>query len=410
MIKKLRYQFVFITMACISFLFVLILGVINISMTLSSRGQGYALLYRQAEFQQTMEEKTEKDFSVSRKEEHPGKPGDGFDMFRSFSVLYDAEGKITDLSFQENSIFTEEEIRKLAAQVIDEPKERGVISKYLYITKAEKAGTRIYFLDYSMEKSMSLRLFWICLLIGLAGILFLFIVVFFLSRFIVLPVQTAFEKQKQFIADASHELKTPLTIITTNAEVLAGSIGENKWLNHILGQTKRMRVLIEDLLELAKLDTVEKISEFTEFDMSTTVKNAALSFESMAYEYGKKYEMNITDSIALTGNENSIRQLTTILLDNAFKYSEENGHILITLAQHGDKKVLSVENTGKGISKEDQSRIFERFYRSDASRSRESGGYGLGLSIAESIVQAHKGHIQVKSDEQSLTKFIVTLT
>ena len=112
--------------------------------------------------------------------------------------------------------------------------------------------------------------------------------------------------------------------------------------------------------------------------------------------------------ITLRGHESSIRQLTTILLDNAFKYSDPNGSVSIELSQHGDKKILSVENTGKGILKEDQKRIFERFYRSDVSRSRESGGYGLGLSIAASIAQAHKGHIAVKSDEQNHTRFTVT--
>lgn len=428
MIRKLRCRFIFITMACIGFLFALILCVINISMTISSRNQGYALLYRLADSfpdgergPELQEKERENRISggspddvdrgqsrTERKGAHPREPVGGFDAFRSFSVLCRAGNEITEISFHENSGFTEQEIRALAEKVTADPKERGVLSKYLYIMQEEEEGTRIYFLDYSMEKALSLRLFWTCLWIGLVGFLFILLIVFFLSRWVALPVQTAFEKQKQFIADASHELKTPLTIISANAEVLSGSLGDNKWLRHILSQTGRMNTLIRELLELARLDSGKETMDFLAFDMSTAVKNAALSFESMAYEYGKNYQMDIADGILLTGNENGIRQLTTILLDNAFKYSENGGSVSICLARHGEKKILTVENTGKDIPGEDQARIFERFYRSDSSRSRESGGYGLGLSIAASIVQAHRGHIQVKSGGQ-VTRFTVTL-
>ncbi len=412
MIKRMRYQFILVTMACISFIFILILCVINISMTLSSRNQGYSLLYRIAD----MPVEKDKGFVVKKHEQMmgenenpPGNPIGGFDVFRSFSVLYDSDNNITDVFYNESSDMTEDTIRALAAKVMENPHERGVLSKYLYIMKDRADGLQIYFMDYSVEKDISLRLFWTCLYIGLIGILFIFFLVVILSRWIVKPVQTTFEKQKQFIADASHELKTPLTIITTNAEVLAAGIGDNKWLKHILSQTQRMNSLIKNLLELAKLDSYDQTIVFSQFDMSTAVKNVALSFESMAYEYRKKYEIDIDENISFNGSETSIKQLTTILLDNAFKYSDDNGSISIRLSQHGEKKVLEIENTGKGIPKEDQKQVFERFYRSDASRSRESGGYGLGLAIAFSIAEAHKGHIFVKSDERTYTKFIVTL-
>lgn len=412
MIKRMRYQFILVTMACISFIFILILCVINISMTLSSRNQGYSLLCRIAD----MPLEKDKGFVVKNRKEMtgenenpPGNPIGGFDAFRSFSVLYDSEDNITDVFYNENSDITEDTIRVLAAKVMENPHERGVLSKYLYIMRDREDGLQIYFMDYSVEKDISLRLFWTCLYIGLIGILFIFFLVVILSRWIVKPVQTTFEKQKQFIADASHELKTPLTIITTNAEVLAAGIGDNKWLKHILSQTQRMNTLIKNLLELAKLDSYDQTMVFSQFDMSTAVKNVALSFESMAYEYGKKYEIEIDENIFFNGSENSIKQLTTILLDNAFKYSDDNGRISISLSQHGEKKILEIGNTGKGIPKEDQKQVFERFYRSDTSRSRESGGYGLGLAIASSIAQAHKGHISVKSDEHTFTKFVVTL-
>ncbi len=407
MIKKMRYQFILVTMGCISFIFILILSVINISMTISSRNQGYGLLFRIADAPADRDDfKGRADYEM--KEAPHSEPVRGFDAIRCFSVVYDKENKLTDVNLNESSDLTKEEMIELAEKVMENPKDRGVLSKYLYIIKEEANGTQLFFLDYSFEKSISLRLFWTCLYIGLIGIIFIFILVTILSRWIVGPVQVAFEKQKQFIADASHELKTPLTIITTNAEVLVSSIGENKWLGHIMDQTKRMNTLIKNLLELTKLDSYNHTLDFIRFDLSTSVLNTALSFESIAYEYGKKFEIDISDDIYLTGNENSIKQLTTILLDNAFKYSDEKGNVTIQLMLSGDKKILTVENTGKGIPKSEQLRIFERFYRSDASRSRESGGYGLGLAIAASIVEAHKGHITVKSDEFTFVKFIAT--
>lgn len=169
-----------------------------------------------------------------------------------------------------------------------------------------------------------------------------------------------------------------------------------------------MNVLVKDLLELAKLDAYSQKDPLCTIDLSRCVSSAALSFESMAYESNKKFQINIAENIHIKGNEDHIRQLVTILLDNAFKYTDTNGTVSLTLNMKNEKKILNVTNSGKGISASDQPHIFERFYRSDNSRSRESGGYGLGLSIAQSIVKSHGGHIQVKSDGSSYSTFIVT--
>ena len=280
---------------------------------------------------------------------------------------------------------------------------------YLYLYLPDKEGASIYFLDYGPERDMSMQLWKMCLWVGLAGMLIILIPVIFLSRWIAKPVQLAFDRQKQFIADASHELKTPLTIITTNAEVLENTLPDNRWLNYILEQSSRMKILINSLLDLARLDSGNERTAFQSFDLSKAVRNASLSFESLAYEYEKKYCQYITDGLTLYGNEENIKQLVTILLDNAFKYSDTKGCITISLTQTAEKKQLFVHNTGKGIDKKDQKHIFERFYRIDSSRSRQSGGYGLGLSIADSIVKNHKGQISVKSDGKSYTDFYILL-
>ncbi|MDE7015154.1 MAG: winged helix-turn-helix domain-containing protein, partial [Kineothrix sp.] len=268
MIKKMRYQFILVTMASISFIFILILSVINISMTMSSRRQGYSLLYRVADMQ--MQAKAASPAFMPPKSppvmemqaEPPTSPAlpaalNKFDIFRSFSVLYGDDGELLDIFYDEHSEMDEESIAALADKVMSKQnaETKGNISKYLYLIRNVPGDIQIFFLDYSLEKEISQRLFRTCLWIGFIGIFFIFLLVIFLSRWIVRPVQSAFDSQKQFIADASHELKTPLTIITANAEVLAGSIGGNKWLENIISQSGRIDKLIKSLLDLARLDS-----------------------------------------------------------------------------------------------------------------------------------------------------------
>lgn len=433
MIRKLQHRFILITMVSVISIFILILAVLNISVSYSAMQHGYATLqdYATREMSDSIPGAPEKldlpeaaeipssseDFQMSNPQKNPVPHTEGhfpapdrnwFDDMRVLYVAYDSKGNIEAFSAGGNPDMTEDDLLSMASSVLQQSKEKGRLGSYLYLLSETEAGTCLYFLDYGMEKSMSLRLLRICLCVGLLGIVLIFIPVFFLSRWTTKPVQTAFDKQKQFIADASHELKTPLTIITTNAEVLRGSLPDNKWLFHILEQTERMKVLINDLLSLARLDSYAAKQDFLPMDLSSTVKNAALSFESLAFEYGKQFTMEIQDGLTLNGNEGNIRQLVTILLDNAFKYSGEHGTVSISLSSHGDKKILLIRNTGNGIPSEDQKHIFERFYRSEASRNRKYGGYGLGLAIASSIVTVHKGQLTVKSDEATYTAFTAT--
>ncbi len=418
MIRKLQHRFILITMACVGSIFALVLLVLNLSVSYSARRQGYDILMRYEQRTSTQQEPlTDEDTHAPDSRRMPPRENNQKDMpdnywfndMRVSYVFYDQQGNITQWSTGGNPDMTEDTLLAMAGRILKNPKETGSQSGYLYLLRQDDDGIRIFFLDYSPEKNMSMRLFRICLWVGLAGILVILIPVILLSRWVTKPVQLAFDKQKQFIADASHELKTPLTIITANAEVLEGTIPENKWLAHILDQGARMKALINSLLELARLDDFSNANNQLSFNLSKLVQNTALSFESLAYEYQRSFTMEIEDGISLHGNEAGIRQLITILLDNAFKYSEKNDSVLIRLSSHGDKKELLVHNTGTGISASDQKHIFERFYRVDTSRSRETGGFGLGLSIAESIVKAHKGHISVKSDGQTYTTFTVLL-
>ena len=423
MIRRLRYKFIAVTMLCIGALFLLILLVINVFMTVSSQNRGYEMLRRFADEMESPEGRMplerERPDRYGRGQEDPADtpppPGNYQDAFRIFSIEYGPDGEILSVNYNHDSDLSEEDIL-LIGEKADPRKERGLVGgHYLFLSRETDSGTILFFLDYSVEHSMIFSLFLLCLAAGLAGIFFLFLAVLFLSRWMIRPVADTLEKQKQFIADASHELKTPLTIISANAEVLSCSLGENKWLGHILEQVARMNALIRELLDLARMDSGPKSLPMTTFDLSRAVSSAALSFESLAYESQKTYRMDIPEGIFCQGDEASIRQLATILLDNAFKYSDERGTVSVSLSKKGEKRTLSVTNTGKGISAEEQTHIFERFYRSDASRSRQpdgggqSGGYGLGLAIAASIVAAHGGRISVRSDGQSQTTITAVL-
>ncbi len=417
MIKKLQHRFILLTMSCIGFIFLLILLILNISMTAASQKRDFDLLSEYIRNKNALTRHAKEPYAVDSPAPDGippafiagGRPNDWFNHMRIFSILYDSAGEVKEVSTNNNPNLSEESLLALAEKILEDPKGRGKISGYLYLYLPDKEGASIYFLDYGPERDMSMQLWKMCLWVGLAGMLIILIPVIFLSRWIAKPVQLAFDRQKQFIADASHELKTPLTIITTNAEVLENTLPNNRWLNYILEQSSRMKILINSLLDLARLDSGNEKTAFQSFDLSKAVRNASLSFESLAYEYEKKYCQYITDGLTLYGNEENIKQLVTILLDNAFKYSDTKGCVTISLTQTAEKKQLFVHNTGKGIDKKDQKHIFERFYRIDSSRSRQSGGYGLGLSIADSIVKNHKGQISVKSDGKSYTDFYILL-
>jgi signal transduction histidine kinase len=216
------------------------------------------------------------------------------------------------------------------------------------------------------------------------------------------------EKQKRFITDAGHELKTPLAIISANIDVLELEAGKSEWTSSIRNQVKRMNSLVKNLLTLSRMDEERMHVVYTDFEISSCVKETAESFEAIAESNSKKYHMDIEDDIHITGDKNAIVQLTSLLLDNAMKYSDENGNISISLSK-AKNITLEVSNTSDSIPDGNLDRLFDRFYRADASRSREKGGYGIGLSVARAIAQSHGGQIEAKKDGDRTIRFVVTL-
>lgn len=335
----------------------------------------------------------------------PDKRGDvvTIDHFLCFA---NGEGTLMRLDGTEN--YTEDDAQTMLDYVLEKGKTDGWYGSLQYFRKDYDKGTLVVFSDRSAEQLLLHKVLLVSILMFLLmeGVVFLLTMI--LTKRAMRPMQETFERQRQFISDAGHELKTPLTIISANVDILHDEIGENKWLSYIQSQAERMRVLVGEMMNLTKLEMGDKEKDFVDFSLSEAVSGAALPFEGQAFEQEKQLELEIQEDISYHGNPDQIKQLVGIFMDNALKYSKEHGEIRVTLQQVQNKKTLKVYNTGKGIPESEKEKIFQRFYRSDASRARATGGYGLGLSIAQSIADAHKIRIQVESEYEHWICFILT--
>lgn len=234
------------------------------------------------------------------------------------------------------------------------------------------------------------------LIVGSAALVLLFFISLYLSRQIIRPLEENDRQQKQFISDASHELKTPVAVISANAEMLSREIGGNEWLSNIQYENERMGGLVKQLLDLSRAENTEVPME--QVDFSRIVTGEALAFESLAFDQGKALQSDIEEGVLLTGNPSQLTQLVSILLDNAIRHST-GSEIGLSLKAQGHTAVLSVINEGDAIPDEKQKQLFDRFYRIDEARSNEGQHYGLGLSIAKAVVEKHSGSIHVSCQD-----------
>lgn len=285
----------------------------------------------------------------------------------------------------------------------------GVVDNYRYLYTLDDERSMIVFLDFQNEIKEATALIYISVIVSTAALFVLLIFIYFLSKNAVKPVAESINKQKQFITDAGHELKTPLAIISADAEVLEMCEGENEWLTSIKNQTRRMNVLVKNLVELTKLNEAQDLSEKSNFNISSAVLETASDFESRARVGEQTFILSVSPDIKYYGNEVEIRQLISILCDNAIKYTNKNGTIKISLYKSGKSIYFDVFNTTDYVDPSTVSKLFDRFYRADNSRSRDTGGYGIGLSIAKAIVTRHKGKIKAIANGTKEITFKVIL-
>ena len=289
-----------------------------------------------------------------------------------------------------------------------EPPE-GVIQSYSlrYLRRDNGLYQRMAFVDMSMERAMLREMMGSYLVIALAAFLLLLGVSAILARWATAPVERAWSQQRQFLSDASHELKTPLTVILSNAELLSALPLEERparWTDNILSESHQMKRLVEEMLTLARADNLALPPVLAEVSLSETAEDCALAFEPVAFEAGKPLEYRVAEGVLVLGDGDKLRRLVSILLDNAVKYGAGGGTITLTLEKTDRQARLTVSNPGEPIPAEQLGRLFERFYRADASRGEKSG-FGLGLSIAAVIAQEHKGTLRAESGGEG-TRFV----
>ncbi|WP_138493645.1 sensor histidine kinase [Paenibacillus pinistramenti] len=287
-------------------------------------------------------------------------------------------------------------------------------TRWAYSVLTTPSGYSITFMEVSSQQKILTNLIYTFSAVALVMLGVIYVVSRYFANRSIKPVKEAFEKQKRFIGDASHELKTPLAVINTNADVLLAN-GEDtvneqaKWVHHIKSETERMKTLTNDLLYLTEMDDARERTIQVPFNLSEAVESVILTMEAVIFEKDLVMDYRIEPGLSVTGSSEQMKQVVMILLDNAAKYSNPKGSINIALERQKGHILLSVSNTGPGIPADHLDKIFDRFYRVDASRSRQKGGYGLGLAIARSIVEQHKGKIYARSVPNETTTFYVQL-
>ena len=298
---------------------------------------------------------------------------------------------------------------------LSQPQQEGLVERYglRYLRQDNGLYQNIAFVDMSMETTMLHRLMRSYFLIVLAALILLLGVSILLSRWATAPVEKAWRQQRQFLSDASHELKTPLTVILSNAELLEAAPMDQRparWRDNILSEAKQMKVLVEQMLTLARADNnpMPSASAMEAVSLSDLATDCALAFEPVAFEAGKPLEYEIAPDLTVTGDRDKLRRLISILLDNAIKYGADGGTIRLKLQKSDRHAQLVVSNPGEPIPQDKLPHLFERFYRADDSRGEKSG-FGLGLSIAATVAQEHKASLRAESDWDS-TRFLFTIS
>ncbi len=327
-----------------------------------------------------------------------------------YTVLLDENKNIKDVINHTTDNISDEEIKNIAENIIENSNNETLKVGNLYFTNYSYAfnmdKTSLVIIDNSATKVELVNALKISVLIFVILEFVIIIASNQITNWIIKPVEEAFTRQKQFVQDASHELKTPLAVIIASTEALENNPDERKWLDNIKEEAEGMNNLVSDLLEMAKSENKVK-DQYVEENVSKLVEKSVLTFESLLYERNIKLTYNIEENLTLKCDNKGIKQIVGILMDNAIKHSVENGEIIVNLKKDKKNIVIEVSNKGKEIPKEQRNKIFERFYRADESRNRKENRYGLGLAIAKNIVNNHNGQISVNCEKGYTTFKII---
>lgn len=416
MISKLRRKFIIISMLSVTLVLTVLIAAINIF--------NYRKVINNADDVLNILEANEGEFPPDTSPNPPrdgqfgdhggGRKDHGGEMspemrfeVRFFTITFDKNGNVTEIDTGKIAAVDTSNARALAESVYAGGKTKGFEGDYRFRRSENGDETLIVFYDCGRSLDNARSFLGISAVISLIGLLIVFVLIAVSSKAVIRPVAEAYEKQKRFITDAGHELKTPLAVINADCDVLEleDQDGENEWLSDIRKQTEKLTVLTERLIYLAKTEEGSKTELVKiDFPLSDVLSEETDSFKGLARSSGKTIETDIASGITYNGDQKAIAELISILIDNAVKYSPEESTIKVMLKKNNSKVMLSVSNdTKETMSKEDLAHMFDRFYRTDKSRNSETGGYGIGLSIAKGITESHGGRIYASGSEKEIT-------
>lgn len=407
MFKRSRKKIVAAIMAILVVLWVSTLGVIYTSSYLDMSRHNRQMLKAHSDMYVLAHSAPDTHLPTSEKPKDRPKFADEpmFRLSNFYTVAVDEAGTVLETVNEPPTVHTNAELEELALDISADGGDYGTQDSLAYY-RADKGGyTLVTFMDNTVINENAETLLRYTLIFGAAAIVVFFFLSVYIAKRIVRPLEDSFEKQKRFISDAGHELKTPVSVVSANAELLSREIGENKWLANIRYENERMGELVTQLLELARTESAAMQTE--RVDLSRLAAGETLPFECVAFEKGLTLESDLAPDIFVEGDGGRLKQLVSILLDNAVSHAE-GGTVKITLAKERSHAVLSVTNEGAALSSTQREHLFDRFYRTDEARSADSNHYGLGLAIAKAICDAHKGHIEVGCRD-GLVEFCVSL-
>ena len=319
--------------------------------------------------------------------------------------------KNKDIMVLSNSLkeTTDKDILNMTKELQKDKKRFGSIDDYIYVVRTLRSGNTVYiFVDNKEAMQNSKQFFIVSIFIFLLSVIVFTIISYYLSRWMIKPSEKAIKNQKIFVANISHDLKTPITIIKANADLIENEVKNKKSIKYIKQETEKLNHLVNEMLTLTRIDNTISKENFKSFNFGDSLFDVVLPFESIAYEKGIRFNINIDEVTDYFGDESNIQKLAEILIDNAMSYTAKGGIVDVDAYENSKVVTLSVTNTGEPISDEKKVEIFDRFYRESKSRESTGNHYGLGLSIASTIVKKHNGKISIESKNGKNT-FTVTL-
>ena len=398
MIQGIRRRFIRIAVTVLSIAMILLAGIINVVNYVSVR----------SELLKTLENLSFREMDVQPGRKSPNRrQQNALDEARYFVALRNEAGEIFLLGRTRIQSGTSDELKEIAARALSSGKESGSAGNYLFMTRGGMRGEMVLLLNVETKMDSVRRLLLVSALTCLGGILLAWLTMSLISSRAIQPMIQNVIRQKQFITDAGHELKTPLTVISANMDALSLTVQKNEWIEDTQKQVSNMRGLVNNLIYLSRMDEEGAHLQKEDLNFSELVTEQAESFQGMAEFMGKSFRLAVQKDIRLTGDRDALKRLISQLCENAVKYASEEDTIELSLNQEGHTVRLVSENgLTEPLSPENLKHLFDRFYRPDLSRSRESGGYGIGLSMARAIMERHDGRIWAEQTELGRIRFV----